>query len=172
MPEECQQIKNNFAIFCVLLHYIHCVSLQGVLFYVPHYLWKIFEDRKLAKITNGLRGRTLRIEDRADKCTELVRYISETFHTHNTYAVKYFLCDILNFVNVIGQMYLINTFLGGVFMTYGKLNGFLRSIVVPLNIIGKLPKGWQPNYFVIQLYFQERMSSNGARPNLKTELIQ
>ena len=89
----------------------------------------------MAKFTNGLRGRTLRIEDRADKCTELVRYISETFHTHNTYAVKYFLCDILNFVNVIGQMYLINTFLGGVFMTYGKLNGFLRSIVVPLNIL-------------------------------------
>merc|ERR1712079_807177 len=30
----------------------------------------------------------------------------------------YFVCDILNFVNVIGQMYFINLFLGGVFMTY------------------------------------------------------
>ena len=29
------------------------------------------------------------------------------------------MCDILNFVNVIGQMYFINVFLGGVFMTYG-----------------------------------------------------
>ncbi len=30
--------------------------LQGILFYVPHYLWKTLEDRKLDKITNGLRG--------------------------------------------------------------------------------------------------------------------
>ncbi len=26
------------------------------MFYVPHYLWKIFEDRKVDKVTNGLRG--------------------------------------------------------------------------------------------------------------------
>ena len=44
----------------------------------------------------------------------LVKYIKETLHSHNFYAFKYFLCDILNFVNVIGQMYLINTFLGSV----------------------------------------------------------
>ena len=38
---------------------------------------------------------------------------------HNFYAFKYFICDLLNFVNVIGQMYMINAFLGGVFMAYG-----------------------------------------------------
>ncbi len=32
---------------------------------------------------------------------------------------RYFLCDCLNFVNVIGQMYFVDKFLGGVFMTYG-----------------------------------------------------
>ncbi len=93
--------------------------LQGMLFYTPHYIWKIFEDRKMDKITNGLRGRTLSLDERKDKCETLVKYIKETFHLHNFYAFKYFLCDILNFVNVIGQMYLINTFLGGVFMAYG-----------------------------------------------------
>ena len=49
----------------------------------------------------------------------LVKYIGETFHMHNFYAFKYFVCDLLNFVNVIGQMYMINAFLGGVFMAYG-----------------------------------------------------
>jgi len=93
--------------------------LQGVLFYLPHWLWKIFEDRKMQKITNGLLGRTLDIKDRSDKCSELVRYVTETFHQHNAYALKYFVCDIMNFANVIGQMYLINFFLGGVFLTYG-----------------------------------------------------
>ena len=37
----------------------------------------------------------------------------------NITYLRYFFCDILNFVNVIGQMYFVNTFLGGVFMTYG-----------------------------------------------------
>lgn len=92
---------------------------QGLLFYIPHYLWKIFEDRKLDKITTNLRGRTLSLDERKDQCEILVKYVKETFHMHNFYAFKYFLCDILNFVNVIGQMYMINSFLGGVFMTYG-----------------------------------------------------
>jgi hypothetical protein len=94
--------------------------LQGVMFYIPHYLWKIFEDRKVDKITNGLRGRTLCLEERKESCETLVRYMKDTFHMHNFYAIKYFLCDILNFVNVIGQMYLINKFLGGVFLNYGS----------------------------------------------------
>jgi hypothetical protein len=93
--------------------------LQGVLFYLPHYLWKTLEDRKLSKITNGLRGRTLSLDERKEQCEILVKYIRETFHMHNFYAFKYFLCDVLNFVNVIGQMYLLNAFLGGVFMAYG-----------------------------------------------------
>jgi hypothetical protein len=33
--------------------------LQGILFYLPHWLWKIFEDRKMQKITNGLLGKLL-----------------------------------------------------------------------------------------------------------------
>jgi len=93
--------------------------LQGMLFYFPHWLWKTLEDRKLDKITNGLRGRTLSVDERKDQCEVLVKYVRETFHMHNFYAFKYFLCDILNFVNVIGQLFLLNAFFGGVFMAYG-----------------------------------------------------
>jgi hypothetical protein len=35
------------------------------------------------------------------------------------YAVRYFFCEILCLVNVIGQMYLMNTFFDGEFMNYG-----------------------------------------------------
>ncbi len=31
-----------------------------MLFYFPHWLWKTLEDRKLDKITNGLRGKIRR----------------------------------------------------------------------------------------------------------------
>jgi len=93
--------------------------LQGVMFYIPHYIWKTFEDKKLDKITSGLRGKTLSRDDKRDACDNLINYLWETRGMHNAYAFKYFLCDVLNFVNVIGQMYFINYFLGGVFMTYG-----------------------------------------------------
>lgn len=93
--------------------------LQGVLFYFPHWLWKIFEDRKMDKITAGLRERTLSVDEKKDQCEVLVKYIRETFHLHNFYAFKYFVCDLLNFINVVGQMYLLNTFFGGVFMAFG-----------------------------------------------------
>merc|ERR1719508_634347 len=93
--------------------------LQGVMFYIPHYLWKTFEDKKMDKITSGLRGKTFNTDGRRDACENLINYLWETRGMHNAYAFKYFFCDILNFVNVIGQMYFVNTFLGGVFMTYG-----------------------------------------------------
>jgi len=35
--------------------------LQGVMFYIPHYLWKTFEHKKIDKITSGVRGKTLPI---------------------------------------------------------------------------------------------------------------
>lgn len=93
--------------------------LQGVMFYLPHYIWKTLEARKLDKITSGLRGRTLSIDQRRDQCEILVKFIRETFHMNRMYVATYFICDILNFVNVVGQMYFINTFLGGVFLAYG-----------------------------------------------------
>ena len=93
--------------------------LQGVMFYIPHYFWKIFEDRLLDKITKGLRGPTLSLDERKEQCETLVKYMKETFHMHNFYAIKYFVCDLLNLINAIGQVYLINRFLGGVFLSYG-----------------------------------------------------
>jgi len=93
--------------------------LQGVMFYVPHYIWKIYEDQRLSKITDGLRGRTLKLDARKDACDTLVKYVKETFHENNWYAGVFFACDFLNLINVIFQMYFINIFLGGVFMSYG-----------------------------------------------------
>jgi len=93
--------------------------LQGVMFYLPHYFWKMYEDERMKKITDGLRGRTLNIDDRKDACETLVKYVKETFHENNWYAGVFFICDLMNLFNTIFQMYFINLFLGGVFMSYG-----------------------------------------------------
>nr|CAD7268722.1 unnamed protein product [Timema shepardi] len=93
---------------------------QGVLFYIPHWIWKNWEEGKIRMISEGIRGAMISSKDeRKDKQTRLVQYIIDTMHLHNMYAAGYFLCEALNFVNVIGNIYFIDLFLGGAFMTYG-----------------------------------------------------
>jgi len=38
---------------------------------------------------------------------------------HNTYAFGYILCEIINMVNISGNIYVTNKFLGESFLTYG-----------------------------------------------------
>ena len=45
------------------------------MFYIPHWLWKIYEDGRLQKITSGLQGRTLDIETRKGQLEDLVKYV-------------------------------------------------------------------------------------------------
>merc|ERR1719336_3810094 len=81
--------------------------LQGVMFYIPHYLWKTFEHKKIDKITSGVRGKTLPIntDKRRDSLEDLINYLWETRGTHESYAFKYLFCDLLNLIwwNLFGQ---------------------------------------------------------------------
>ena len=62
--------------------------LQGVMFYIPHYLWKTFEDKKMHKITDGLRGKKFNTEGLRDACDHLTTYLFETKGMHSSYAFK------------------------------------------------------------------------------------
>ena len=65
-------------------------TFQGVMFYIPHYLWKAFEHKKIDKITSGVRGKTLPIntDKRRDSLEDLINYLWETRGTHESYAFK------------------------------------------------------------------------------------
>ena len=60
------------------------------MFYIPHYLWKAFEHKKIDKITSGVRGKTLAttLSDRRDSLEDLINYLYQTQGTHDTYAFK------------------------------------------------------------------------------------
>ncbi|ENN74942.1 innexin inx3 [Dendroctonus ponderosae] len=93
---------------------------QGIAFYIPHWIWKNWEEGKIRMISEGLRG--LLINEKAgreQRQSRLVQYLIETLHQHNSYAIGYFACELLNFINVILNMYYTNKFLGGTFMSYG-----------------------------------------------------
>lgn len=72
------------------------------MFYVPHWIWKNWEEGKMRMITEGLRGvLTMPIAERRHRQDRLVRYLVDSLSTHNTYAFGYFFCEFLNVLNVV-----------------------------------------------------------------------
>jgi hypothetical protein len=49
----------------------------------------------------------------------ITKYWSLHRGTHGLYAIRFFLCEILNFANVLGQIYFTDYFLGYEFRNYG-----------------------------------------------------
>ncbi|KAJ3643044.1 hypothetical protein Zmor_025782 [Zophobas morio] len=93
---------------------------QGVLFYMPHWVWKIWEDEKVRTISEGMRGDLVGAkEQRERRQSRVVQYLVESMHMHNTYAFGYFVCEALNFINVMVNIFMTDKFLGGAFLSYG-----------------------------------------------------
>jgi hypothetical protein len=67
-------------------------------------------------------------EGRKEKEKTLSKYFFQTLHLHNGWALKFVACEILNFVNVIGNIYFIDLFLGHQFSDFGsKALSYLRD---------------------------------------------
>jgi len=116
-----------------------CFTLlfQGILFLIPYQLWKRWEGGKVASIIPG--SITHNVSDKrmptfatpaklVPKKTIQVAVASmkdyfirdNTYIEHRYYLHKFALCEFLNFLNVLLQIYFLNFFLGGVFTTYGS----------------------------------------------------
>ena len=48
-----------------------------------------------------------------DRIKILVDYFTVNRNNHTFYAFKFFLCELVNFINVVGQIYFMDFFLGG-----------------------------------------------------------
>lgn len=76
---------------------------------MPHYIWKNIEDGKVSLISQGIRGMfALPPKERATRQKRLVNYILESLRTHNGYSFGYFMCEILNLVNVIANIFFVD----------------------------------------------------------------
>ncbi|KAH6929501.1 hypothetical protein HPB50_000877 [Hyalomma asiaticum] len=93
--------------------------LQAVLFYVPRYLWLACEGKKINTLVLDLGSPILSDDKRKNNRKLLLEYFANNVGQHQMYAFYYFFCELLNFVNVVGQIYLMDHFLGGEFTTYG-----------------------------------------------------
>jgi len=99
---------------------VFVLFFQAICCYLPHFLWKTWEGGKICMLIQDLHGYSLEgSEDTEKKRKLVVNYFLRTLRTHNGYSYKFIFCEFLNLFNIFGQMYLMNSFLGGEFSTYG-----------------------------------------------------
>ncbi|KAK5641194.1 hypothetical protein RI129_009741 [Pyrocoelia pectoralis] len=115
-----------------------CIVLcfQALLFYIPRYLWKTWEGGRLRLLVKDLgldhfvyvdkfltqyvTGSPLISSSWNTECKEkLISYVLAGKYSHNLYCFRFTVCEILNFVNVIGQILLMDWFLNYQFSDYG-----------------------------------------------------
>uniref|UniRef100_U5EUV3 Innexin n=1 Tax=Corethrella appendiculata TaxID=1370023 RepID=U5EUV3_9DIPT len=93
---------------------------QAMLFYIPRYLWKTWEGGRIKMLVLDLNMPVVNEQCKEERKKILVEYFRENLHRHNFYAIRFFICEFLNLINVFGQIYFMDFFLDGEFTTYGS----------------------------------------------------
>jgi len=93
--------------------------LQAIMFYIPRYLWKVWEGGKVKMLVMQLNSPIVDDDSKRERKSLLVNYFTVNLHNHNFYAFRFFLCEVLNFANVLFQIWFTNVFLGYAFSDYG-----------------------------------------------------
>lgn len=75
------------------------------MFYLPRYLWKMFEGGKVKMLVAQLNTPIVDEDLKKSRLEMMVKYFNINLNNHNPYAIKYIVCEVLNFINVIGQIY-------------------------------------------------------------------
>lgn len=93
--------------------------LQGIFFYLPRYCWKCWEKGLMKALSLNLRDPLLP----PDESRKSYKLLSHALHIHwghfTGYFRRYIFCELLTLINVLGQMWLLDTFLGGAFTNFG-----------------------------------------------------
>nr|CAH7717279.1 unnamed protein product [Callosobruchus chinensis] len=83
----------------------------AMLFYAPRWLWKSWEGGKIHALMMDLDVAVCTEIEKKQKKKLMIDYLWENLRYHNWWAYKYYFCEVLALVNVVGQMFLMNRFL-------------------------------------------------------------
>jgi len=98
-----------------------CFALffQAMLCYFPKWLWDMQEGALMSTLVMGLQFGLGAEKEREKQKKILVHYMLTHIRKHTWYAVKYWICEFMCLVNIVLQIYWMNRFFGGEFITYG-----------------------------------------------------
>lgn len=95
------------------------LSLQATSLYIPHHVWKCCEGGKIKLLAGELVAAVLTEDGLDQNVTSLIDYFRSRLHSHNRWAFRYMTCELLNVIITVGQICLMNIFLGKDFQFYG-----------------------------------------------------
>jgi len=100
---------------------VFVLFIQAVMFHLPRIIWKHSEGGLMKNLVGDLTNPIYEFkkDERVDQVMVIKKYFKDATKTHGGYALNFFLCEILALLNIFGQMYLTNRFLGYQFSTYG-----------------------------------------------------
>lgn len=93
--------------------------LQGIMFYVPHIIYKKLEGYKVKNIIGSLNMYVLNKEHRGNQINDLASYFLKTRGIHDNWALGLIFGHFLYLSNVVFQIFFTDMFLGYEFSTYG-----------------------------------------------------
>lgn len=96
-----------------------CLFFQAILFYIPRWLWKHWEAGKIHALLLDMDVGVVAEIEKKQKKKMLLDYLYINLRHHNCWFYKYFFCELLALINVIGQIFLLNKFFDGAFITLG-----------------------------------------------------
>uniref|UniRef100_A0A1B0AVR2 Innexin n=1 Tax=Glossina palpalis gambiensis TaxID=67801 RepID=A0A1B0AVR2_9MUSC len=96
--------------------------LEGLLFYMPAFLWEIWEDKRLEQLCSAVVAPLITIDEHKKHKNLIKAYLSkDNRNTHQQYAMKYFICEFLNLmISQIGNTIFLHFFLDGFWSKYMK----------------------------------------------------
>uniref|UniRef100_A0A2R5L4Q5 Innexin n=1 Tax=Ornithodoros turicata TaxID=34597 RepID=A0A2R5L4Q5_9ACAR len=96
--------------------------LQALFFYIPRYIWKTLEGRRVQNLTELL-SKPVQDAATAQKAKEasemLIDYLDQNRNYHGGYYFSFVFTEVLYLINVVAQIFIVDRFLGGEFSTYG-----------------------------------------------------
>jgi len=93
--------------------------LQAVFFYLPHYIWKTWENGMISSICKNLHDNRFSPADYINSNHHLIEYLHNSFTLYKSLVYKYYFCQLLLLVNLAIQIISLNTIFNNQFITYG-----------------------------------------------------
>ena len=93
--------------------------LQAIMFYLPHIIFELAEGNKIKRILGALHLFVLKKEERNTAECELADYYVQSMGIHDGWSTQVLLAHCIYLINVVGQMFFTDAFLGYEFSKYG-----------------------------------------------------
>ena len=117
--ENSKNLKENRTYHAYYQWVCFVLFIQAMAFYIPRFLWKASEGGLVRNLLLGLDKALIESEQREKSIGLLSNYLIDNKGFHNSRFYTYFGTEMLNAINVIGQMVMMDRFLGGQFTNYG-----------------------------------------------------